>query len=128
MSITDVIAAPGFAYAGTITVTRTSAGTTDGHGRYVPGATSSFVLSPVGVIPGSSHLKPSAEGWSAEASVLLYTTTKLIKLPVPDKVTITPAGGVAEDFAVVAVEGPWVGLDCTMYVVTLARLSTPGDS
>jgi hypothetical protein len=121
-NLTDVIGRPGFAYPGTVTVTRTAAGTTDGYGRYIAGATTVFTLSPVGVVPGSSVLQAAAEGWSAEDTRTLYTTTKLIKLPIPDKVSID-----GEMFAVHSVQGPWTGFDGTHYIVHVARLSTPGS-
>lgn len=120
-NLTDVIGRPGFRYEGTVTVTRTAAGTTDGYGRYVPGATSTFTLDPVGVVPGGSGLKVLPDGYSAEDVRTLYTTTKLVKLPIPDQVDID-----GEDFAVFSVEGPWTGLGGTHYVVRVARLSTPG--
>lgn len=120
-NLTDVIGRPGFIYPGTVTYTRTAAGTTDGYGRYIPGTTTVTALPTVGIVPGSSVLQANAEGWSAEDTRTLYTTVKLIKLPYPDKVTID-----GEVFAVRSVEGPWVGFDGTHYVVHVARLSTPG--
>lgn len=120
-NLTDVIGRPGFAYPGTVTVTRTAAGTTDAYGRYLPGATSSFTLSPVGIVPGGSGLNVRAEGYSASDVRTLYTTTQLVKLPFPDKVFID-----GEEFAVFNVDGPWTGFDGTHYVVRVVRTSRPG--
>lgn len=120
-NLTDVIGRPGFAYPGTVTVTRVAAGTVT-NGRYTPGATSTFTLSPVGVVPGGSSLKSLPEGRSADDVRTLYTTTKLIKLPIPDRVTID---GV--HYEVYSVQGPWTGLDGTHYSVSVVRLSQPGD-
>jgi hypothetical protein len=119
--LTDVIGRPGFAYPGTVTVTRTAAGTTDGYGNYIAGSTSSFTLAPVGVIPGSSQLKVLPPGYSAEDTRTLYTTTRLIKLPFPDRVFID-----GEEFAVFSVVGPWIGFDGTHYEVHVAALASPG--
>ncbi len=120
-NLTDVIGRPGFAYPGTVTVTRIAAPTTDGLGRVIPGATSTFTLTPVGVVPGSSKLKALPEGYSAEDTRTLYTTTKLVKLPYPDRVFID-----GEAFAVFQVEGPWTGLDGTHWVCHVARVAAPG--
>jgi hypothetical protein len=120
-NLTDVIGRPGFAYTGTVTVTRIGTPTTDGFGRVIPGATSTFTLAPVGVIPGSSRLSALPDGYSAEDTRTLYTTTQLKKLPYPDRVYID-----GEAFAVFSVEGPWSGFDGTHWVVHVARLSSPG--
>jgi hypothetical protein len=120
-NLTDVIGRSGFAYTGTVTVTRTAAGTTDGLGRYIAGATSSFALTPVGVIPGSSGLKVLPDGYSAEDTRTIYTTTRLVKLPFPDRVYID-----GEEFAVFSVVGPWTGFGGTHYEVHVARVASPG--
>ena len=120
-NLTDVIGRPGFSYTGTVSVTRTAAGSQDAYGRYTGGSTSTFSLSPVGVIPGGSGLNVQAEGYSSEDVRTLYTTTKLIKLPIPDRVYID-----GEEFAVFHVEGPWTGFDGTHYVVRVARVGSPG--
>lgn len=120
-NLTDVIGRPGFAYPGIVTVTRTTAGTSDGYGRYTGGATSTFTLSPVGVVPGGSGLNVTAQGYSSDDVRTLYTTVRLVKMPFPDKVHID-----GEEFAVFHVEGPWTGLDGTHYTVRVARTTSPG--
>ena len=124
-SLTDVIGRSGFAYPSTVTVTRTSAGTTDGYGRYVPGATSTFTLSPVGIVPAGSSLDVKPDGYSAMDMRVLYTTTQLVKLPTPDRVTIAGADG--GEFAVVHVDGPYTGFDGTHWVVRVSRVTNPGE-
>ena len=119
-NLTDVIGRSGFAYPGTVTVTRTAAGTST-MGRYTGGATTTFTLSPVGVIPGGSGLKSLPEGKSAEDVRTLYTTTQLVKLPFPDRVSID-----GEEFAVFHVDGPHVGFGGTHWVVRVARTGSPG--
>lgn len=119
--LTDIIGSDGFAYPGVVTYTRRSPGSTDGFGRYIPGAATTATLSPVGIIPGSSVLEANAEGWSAENTLTLYTTVKLIKLPFPDQISVD-----GELYLVHSVEGPWTGFDGIHYVVHAARLATPG--
>lgn len=123
-NLTDVITRPGF-NAQTLTVTRTAVGTTDGFGNYVPGATSTFAIV-AGVQPVGSALKTLPEGYSADDGRRLYTTSKLVKLPTPDVVTIPDENGVLEDYAVSHVDGPWTGFGGTHYAVTVVRTSAPG--
>ena len=120
-NLTDVIGRSGFAYPGTVTVKRIPAGTTDGYGRYIPGTPTTFSLSPVGIVPGGSSLKVMPDGYSAEDTRTLYTTTQLYKLPTPDRVYID-----GEEFAVIHVTGPWTGFGGTHWVVTVGRTSNPG--
>lgn len=123
-TLTNVIGKSGFAYPGTVTVTRTPVGTTDGYGTYSGGTASTFTLSPVGVVPGGSGLKTSEMmGYSADDVRTLYTTVQLLKVPFPDRVTID-----GENFAVFHVDGPWTGFGGTHYVVRVARITAPGIS
>lgn len=121
MGLTDVIGRDGFKFLGAITVTRTALGTDDGHGRYVAGATSTFTLGDASVQPIGSTLKVMPEGYSAEDGRLIFTTTKLVKLPIPDILTID-----GEDFAVFTVDGPWTAFGGTHYNVTAFRTARPG--
>lgn len=121
MALTDIITQPGF-YSGAFTVTRVALGTDDSNGRYIPGATTTFSID-ANVQPVGSNLKVIPEGYTADDVRIVRTATALVKLPVPDLVTIA---GI--QYGVYRVDGPWSGFGCTFYNVYVARITHPGES
>jgi hypothetical protein len=83
MSLIDAIASLG---QGAYTVTRTGASTTDGHGRRVPGAESTFQIT-ASIQPVSGReLRALPEAYHTDEVAIVYTTTELLGEPRPDSV------------------------------------------
>lgn len=84
MSVASAIAAM---KTGDYTVTRTAASTTDGHGRIVAGATSTFTIE-ASIQPVTDRdLKVLPEALHAEDLRKVFTVTELRAVP-PDSITI----------------------------------------
>lgn len=114
MSLNSVISALG---AVTLQVTRTAAGARDGHGRYVPGAASTFnVLVGIPEPAAGRQLMDLPEGRRGDETLVVYSTARLIP--------ISPDGGGSDtdllrylgaDANMIALMGegePWTVVTC----------------
>lgn len=118
MSVQGAIAAPGIK-TGDYIVTRQGASSTDGFGRVVAGATSTFSVEASVQPYNGKVLKVLPEGIHEEDVRHVFTTTEMLVRPRPDRVAIG-----ASTFEVFAVGGPWNAFGGVHYVVHVAKVVT----
>ena len=135
MALNDVIT--GLGGSAEFQVTRTAAGARDGHGRYVPGAQTTFqIVAAIQPITGRA-LQDLEEGRRGEEVVTVFTSTDLVPIkPGVDPDVLRYLGADPLIAAIMGVNEPWtvtrahrlVGIDGGHVEAHAARAPQPAGT